>query len=284
MKITQICIALALFSILAMHGATAITINSVSADTIAPGQQGTIKIEVENTLNDEVEEVSLRLDFANLPFTTVESSESSVDEISSDDEETFAFRIKASNNIAPGDYNIPYTLSYKIGNETKQRSGVIGVTVRANPELSFSLSQEKKVINQQDKISLQIINKGLGEAKFLTLRLIPDGYTLLSESQVYIGSIDSDDFETASFDVIYKEKSPIFIATIEYRDFDNKKITQTINLPLTVYTEDEALELGIIQRSNLPFYIGIIVLLVIIWLIYRTIRKRRRLARSKQGR
>lgn len=276
----RIFITFAIFVMLALNLASAMTLKSVSIDTVSPGEEAQLFIEIENTLEDDAEDISLKLNLENLPFTVVGSSESSIDELLSDDEENFAFTIKASNNVKPGDYNIPYTLSYKINSEQKQRSGLLGLTIKANPELSFTLSQEKPILGQQDKITLKIVNKGFGEARFLTLRIFPDGYTLLSDSEVYIGTIDSDDFETASFDIIYK-KSPLFTAAIEYRDFDNNKITQTVNLPLTVYTQEEALQLGLIKKNNVPLYIGVAIILIVAFFVYRSIRKRRRLARSR---
>ena len=103
-----------------------------------------------------------------------------------------------------------------------------------------------------------------------------------SEKEIYAGTVDSDDFETATFDVLFKAQNPTFTAVIEYTDFDNNKKTETINLPTQVYTKEKALELGIIQKSKLPLYIGIIVAFVILWIIFRSIRKKRRMKKSIQ--
>ena len=138
-------------------------------------------------------------------------------------------------------------------------------------------------MGQSDKITLKLINKGFADAKFALIKVFPDGYTLTSDNEIYIGSVDSDDFQTASFDVTYTEKNPVFSATIEYKDFDNKKKLETISLPLTIYTQEEAIKLGLISKNNTGMYITIIILLIIIWFVYRAIRKRVR-ARNKQRR
>ncbi len=279
----QTIISALLVLLLLTNIASALTIKSVNAETLSPGKEGLISIEVENNLDDIVEDVTASIDLKGLSFITIGSSEDSINEIDEDDKETFNFRIKAANTIKPGDYQIPFAISYRIGDVQKSNQGSVGVTVRANADITYSISTTTPVINQQGKISFQIVNKGFDDARFVSLRAIPEGFTLLSDSEVYIGTVSSDDFQSTSFDVIFKEANPIFTAIVEYKDFDNKKIISTVNLPITVYTQEQALKLGIIKKNNTPLYLGIIVGLIIIYLIYRSIRRRIRRARSKKG-
>lgn len=285
MKTTNTIITVLLAILLVVNIVSAVTVNSVFVEPLSPGQTGRIELEVENTLNDQVEDFSIMLDFKDLPFTPVGSSEDSINELDEGDEEDFSFNLKAANDIVPGDYQIPYTIIYKINDDEKTRHGSIGVSVKANSDLSFSISQEGQVMNQEGTINFKIVNKGFGDAKFVSVKIIQDQhYTLLSEEEVYVGTIDSDDFETVAFDVVYKDKSPIFTAIVSYKDFDNKLISKTVNLPMKVYTIEEAIQLGIIQRNNIPLYIGIVVALILAWIIYRMIRKRIRRSKNKQAR
>ena len=59
-------------------------------------------------------------------------------------------------------------------------------------------------------------------------------------------------------------------------DFDNKDIVETINLPLKVYTKEQALELVLIQKSNTYRNVGIIVVVLVAWFLRRDIKNRRR--------
>lgn len=281
---TQIAITAFLTIVLLINLTSAITISSITADPLAPNKQGTISVEIENNLNDAAEDISMSLDFINLPFIPIGSSEDSISELDEDDEEQLSFSVKATNDISPGDYKIPFTLSYTINNIPKQIKGTIGISVKANPDLSFSMSASNPVIGQQGKLTLKIVNKGLADARFVSLKIIPNSdFAILSDSEVYIGKISSDDFETSTFDVSYTSQNPIFTALLEYADFDNKKITQSINLPIQVYTEKKALELGIIKKNNTFLYIILVAVLIIIWLVYRSIRKRIRRSRNKKG-
>ena len=153
-----------------------------------------IDIEVENIFSDDVTDVSISLSLANLPFIPLGASEDSVDEIKEDDSEDFIFTIKASNDAVPGDYEIPYTLQYDFENKTKTREGSLGVRVEASPELTFSANLDNPVVEQKGKITLKIVNQGFSDARFLSVRIIPSGFTLLSDAEVYIGNVDSDDF------------------------------------------------------------------------------------------
>ena len=269
--------------ILTLNLASALTINSVFADKISPGEQASLSIELENDLNENLEDISVSLSLTNLPFTPVGSSEYSIEELDEDDDETFIFKVKASNSIQPGDYTIPYVITYLADNEKKEKKGSIGITITGSAELSFTISAENPVINEKGKINLKIINKGFAEARFVSIKVSPSGFTLLSESEDYIGEIDSDDFETSTFDVVFKDKNPIFTGIMEYTDFNNNKVKKTINLPIKVYTEEEAITLGIKTKSNSVYYIIAIVAIIIIWILYRVIKKRSRIKRSMQN-
>ncbi|MEK6888588.1 MAG: hypothetical protein AABW80_00605 [Nanoarchaeota archaeon] len=279
---TKIILSAILALVFLVASASALIVKNVNTDQISPGEQSRISIEVENTLNEDLAPVSLSLNLANLPFIPIGSSEDSIEEIREGDEETFTFLLKASNTIAPGDYEIPYTLRYEINNTEKTRTGTIGIRVSSQPDLSYSISTENPIVGQKGKVTLKIVNKGFADAQFVSVKVIPEGFTLLSDSDEYIGSIDSDDFETTTFDVIFNKQDANLLAIVEYRNFDNSKITKNVELPVSVYTKEDALKLGLISKSNTLLYVGIIILIIVIWIVWRAIAKRRRLKKSMQ--
>lgn len=278
-------ITLGVASILALILVTslssAVTITSVNADTLAPGSEGTIRVSVENKLSDTAKDVSLSLEFTNLQFIPTSSSSDSFDELKENDDGQFTFQVRAANTITPGDYQIPYTLTYEVNNQAVTKKGSIGITVRAQPQISFSTDVETPVIGSQGKINLKIVNKGFADARFVSVRITPSGFTLLSEDEIYIGTVSSDDFETANFDVIFKSSNPKLSGIVEYTDFDNDKKILALDESIQVYTKDKAIELGIIKKNNTPLYIGIVIAILVIWLVIRSIRKRRRIKKSK---
>lgn len=257
---------------------SAMVIKSVEANNFQPGSEQEITLKVKNTLDADTEDVSITLDLTSLPFSMI-GIEDNPDEISEDDTENFDFSLKALSSAKAGDYQIPYTLNYD--NETKK--GTFSLTVEAEPQLSYTVSTDTPVVGSKAKVTLKIINKGLGDAKFVGVTLIPSGYTLLSEENYYIGTIDSDDSQNENFEVIFTSQNPTITARIEYKNFDNELVTETINLPLTVYNQEQALKLGIIQANNSGTYILVSVAFIIGWIVIRKIRKKRRLNKA-QGR
>jgi len=275
MKIqTKIIIITSIFLLvlISLNLASALVIKNVDTGKLYPGKEADLTISVKNDGDRDIEDVSLSLDFSNMPISSIGSSEKTVDEIQEDDSENFNFRIKSDNTAKLGSYNIPYNLKY---NSTVLK-GTIGVEVSGNVELEYSINQENNIVGKQGKINLKIVNKGLADARFVAVKITPNGYTLLGSDENYIGTVSSDDFETASFDAIFNSQSESLIAIIEYRDFENNKKIDSINLPFNVYTQEQALRLGIIKKSYAAYYFVGIVVLIVLYLIYRSLRKRAR--------
>lgn len=263
----------------------------VDADyiTVFPGEEGRVVIEIENNENFDIEDVSIQIILATflpdqtpiaLPFTVVGSSEKDIDDIDEDDEDDVSFTLRPFFDIKPGDYNIPYRITYvneDDNDEDFEQTGTFGLRVSAKTELDFAIDiSGNAIVGEEGEISLEIINKGLGDIKSTSVEITPLGFELLSKKKIFIGTVDSDDFETANFDVIYQSTSATLSAIVTYKDFDNNPQTQVVNLPINIYTKEEALELGLIKQSRIGLYIGIAVVLIIIWFLYRRRRKKKR--------
>jgi hypothetical protein len=264
---------------------------SVNADYIKiyPGEQGNVKITVENNENFDIERVSVALvlssvsstgNIISLPFTAVGSSEKTLDDINQDDDDSATFTLKASTDIIPGDYNIPYVVKYKEagGNTTLTQQGTFGIRVSAKTDLDFSAeTRETAILGKSGQISLNIINLGLGDIKSASVQIFPQGFTLISPDKVFIGTINADDSDTATFDVIYTTQNPQLSAKISYKDFDNNDQTKNVNFPIKVYTQEQAKSLGLISKSSTgTYFIGIIILLII-WYFWRRNKKKKKL-------
>ncbi|MEK6878985.1 MAG: hypothetical protein AABY22_05225, partial [Nanoarchaeota archaeon] len=219
-KIITGIVILILYLVSMISLASAVTVSDVSVGRSFPGETTSVAISVKNTLSDDVEDVSVVLNLDNTRFTSVGGSEDSVDELREDREKSFNFRIKSANDLAPGDYNLPYTITYTFNDEKKEKKGSFGVTIDAETELSYSIEAENNVIGKTGKISIKIVNSGLGDIRFVSVKIAPNnGFTLLSEENVYIGEISSDDFETATFDVVFKNTNANIDAIVIFKDF-----------------------------------------------------------------
>jgi hypothetical protein len=273
-----------------IQGASALVIRSVetSPSQVSPGGSATIEVTIKNDLDRDIKNLAVSLDLtsATIPFAPFgEGISSFVDKLDEDDSETFNFGIIASPDAATGVYKIPLSINYKDGNQTKQEVSLIGVVVNSETNIDLSLDKPYIIKNGQDKISVKVVNKGLGQVKFLEITLDSvSGIKFLSPIKVYIGNIDSNDFDTADFSVIAAGNTPSIVNVpilLKYSDASNKQFTRTESLSLRVYSHDEASKLGLVQTSNLLIYILIILAVVILFIIYRIIRKRRKKAANQ---
>ena len=253
--------------------------------TLYPGEEGRINLDIENNENFDIEDVTITIDLSDLPFTSVGSSTKDVDDLDEDDDDSTSFTIRASTGITPGDYNIPYTIKYVDAADNDENftdEGSFGVRVSARTDLDFSVEiRDIAIVGREGQVTLEIVNRGLGEIKSVSVQVFPQGFELLSSNKVFVGSIDADDSDTATFDIIYQSQSPRLFATVTYKDFDNNDQTEAINLPINVYTEQQALELGLISRSNTFLYVIIVAILIVAWFIWRRIRKNRQRKRKE---
>lgn len=255
---------------------SSINVDSVTVDTVSPGEEGIIRINIENEGNNDVDSLSLKLNFGNPNIIPVGSSEEFLDTLDEDDEESFIFRFRVSNSLPAGTYSITYNLTYEEDNSNIEQSGTIGIVVSAEPEIEITANTQNSIVGSQGELNIRIINQGLADARFVNLKVESEDLVFLSGNSEYIGTIDSDDFETNSFDVIYSSKFPSIMVKIIYKDFDNKEQELVKTLSLRAYTAQEAVEKGILTKSNAPTYVGIVVLLLVLWFIYRSIKKRRK--------
>jgi hypothetical protein len=257
---------------------SAVVVDSISMGKLYPGKTSSLTIDIKNNLEDDIQDVSLVLELGNTSFTTSGGSEDSEDEIREGKTESFSFILKASANIKPGDYNIPYEITYTDWDGDKiTKTGSFGITVSARTELNYAIELDNNIVDEKGKISIKIINSGLGDIGFVYVKIISaNGFEILSTDEEYVGTVSSDDFELATFDVLFKKTNANLNAQIKYKNFDNKQETVLVPLSVKVYSKEKALELGLIKKDNRQIYGVILVGLVLIWFIYRKIKKKRK--------
>lgn len=298
-KITTIT---AIFLVLALSITltSALTIQNVETipAQVEPGQKVEIKLEIKNNLADDVTDVEIGLQLnaqtiqsltgtsviPGVPLSPVESSEVYIDEIQEDDKENVKFELIADADSEAGVYKIPVVMSYLVngGTQRTEKQFTISVTINSAPNLVLN-SEGLLLKNQKNKVEILITNIGLNKAKLLEVSLVPSSdYQILSASRIYIGDLDSDDFDVASFEVFMKDKSSVTIpVTLRYRDALNKQYTEQDVVLVRVYSTDEAVELGLIQKNNTMIYAGVVVALVLIWFVWRKWRKKRKKKRAE---
>ncbi len=247
----------------------------VSPEEVVPGSEFNINIEIKNNFDVDAENVVVTLNLAELPFAPTTSSEDYEEKIRDGDSENFKFDLIADGSAEAGTYKIPVHVDYELDGEGKTKDFTISVVVNAQPE--FVLGSDSLLIaGKKNEVDIEITNKGLARAKFLEIKISGAGFDILSEEEVYIGDLDSDDFDSAKFEIFTKNPGALTIpVTLTYRDATNKVYSESKVLQLRVYSIEEAENLGLIPRDNTLIYVGAVIILVIMWYIYRKIKKRR---------
>jgi len=294
-KLTKTIIALLILGLMlfstisfAILSVSALTIDSVSIlDEIIPGGTSRISIGLENDGDEDIEEVSVVLDLTNVPFAPFNSaSEYSIDKIREDKTKFAEFEIIALNNAKSGIYKIPLLISYKIAGEDEKitKNSLISIVVNSKPIIDVNVEDSLLLKDKNNEILIRVTNKGLSDAKFVELIVNKGQFNLLSSDRHYIGDIDSDDFDSLKLKVFFKENVPNNVnlpVTIIYKDDLNKEYREEFNINLKVYTKQRAIELGLMKRNRTAGYVVGIVLIVVLYIIYRNLKKRAKSSKSK---
>jgi hypothetical protein len=271
---------------------SALTINSVTSnpEEIQPGEKFSLDLEIENTLNQDIEDVVVSLDLSKVSYFApyLSSNEVRIDDIDEDDEENVNFDLIASSEVVSGTYTIPVQISYSLSeNNTEVKSeslGVISVIVNAKPEIEISSGGDVLVKGMNGEVSVKVVNSGFGDAKFLSVSLNQiAGLQITNSNKVYIGNVDSNDFDTADFKVFVNVNAPSIInlpVQLTYTDSRNNQIVENKIISIKTYTMKEATELGLVRKNNTSIIILSIVGVLILFFAYRKIRKRRRNKRN----
>jgi len=281
-------IFIGLFLVISLFSlASAVTIKSAvtSPSEIAPGEIAKITIEIENILSDDVQNVNVALDLSGtVPIAPYQgSSEKSVDEIREGDDEKFTFNIIVLPEASPGIYKIPVKVSYMVNGTLGTKNGTIGVMVNSPARIKISV-EGYLIKGQEGTVDFRIVNDGLSDLKLVSVQTIQpvSGATINSPLYEYLGNIDSDDFETVELTIFARENSGSSILIplkIIYKDTTNKDFTQEETLNVKVYSQEEAENLGLIEKQNYTLYIaiGIIVLLYIFYRIRKRMKRKKAL-------
>jgi hypothetical protein len=277
-------ITLIIASIFLISLVSALSIDSIDTpNQIKPGETTEISITLETGENESVTNVVVALDLMDVPFAPHDSSnEITIEEIEEDEKETADFDILALPNAESGIYKIPFSIEYTLEgeNETLTKQGLVTLTVNSEPQISVERNDGLILKGRKNEIQLSIINKGLSDVKFLDIEISEmSGITILSQKSIYIGDLDSDDFDSANFEVFIKgstQKNINLPVKIIYRDITNKEYTENILVNLRVYSKEEAIDLGLLKKSNTTNIIIGVVVLIVGYIAYKKIKKFRR--------
>jgi hypothetical protein len=271
----------------------ALTISNVrtTPEEIVPGGKAKIEITVQNMGYNTLRDVSLKMVFSAyngnalvnlIPLAPLSSSsEKKLSFLEPGKSETFTFDVVAEPEALSNIYKVPIMLSYydPAGVETSIND-IIGVIIGSAPEISAQITQSNVVIaGTSGKLKIDIFNKGLTNAKFVNV--VPqesgDISIISTQSEIYVGSVDSDDYQSFDLEIYVKPSAKDKISiplTVSYRDPNNKGYTQEIMLTQHLYSAEKAKEMGMSQSKPFPVFWVVVGVLVIGFFVFRFLKKK----------
>ncbi len=262
-----------------------LSVDSVSVDknALEPGSSSTLNIKISNQADSVLKDIKVSLDIRGTPFIPLGSTnEKSVYKIDKKEAFDFRFNLLADPEAESGAYNIPLKIVYsdELG-KIYLKNSTIGLIINAKPDLSITLD-ESEIFEEgkSGEIVVKVVNKGVTDVKFMNIKLMPrDDYRILSNNEVYLGNIDSDDFETADFNLFAEKtnkkemKLPLIV---EYKDANNNNYKESIELKLNLYSSSEAKKLGLREKNKFTSIVIAVVIAAVAFFYYRRHKKNKK--------
>jgi len=207
------------------------------------------------------------------PFGIIGSGKTkTLESLSPNQEKEITFIIRADNDATSGIYKVPVTITYLDALDMEySTSELVSIVIMSSPDIEVIIdSTEITKEKTNGEILIKIINKGLGDMRFLTLELKEnENFKVLSQSNsVYIGNLESDDFDTAEFNILIQssENKINLPVLLTFRSDNNELSEYSTNLELKMFNEEELNG----PKSNTALIILVLaIIVVLVGIIYR---------------
>lgn len=240
-----------------------------SPEKIEPGKEAEIVITIKNLANSVMEDVTLKLDLSGdtIPLAPIDStSEKKVGVLGAGKSKELKFKVIALGDAESKIYKVPITISYRDStNQIYNKSDILALVIGATPDIVSSIDVQTSYSDGTvNKITLRFVNKGVTDVKFFNVEILEsDDFEIISVPIVYVGDVDSDDYETVEFDIFVdktRENSVMIPLRLEYTDPNNERFVQDISLDLNLYTGREIKKYGLNGGRGISWILILLIL------------------------
>lgn len=244
-----------------------VNIKTIPAEPI-PGEKFDLNLEVENQAESALRDLKFKLNAPEQFVTLNSADEKYVKVIDSGETKNISFNLISQGDADGTIYTLPLNIVYYDNQGTQHSKNIsFGLVLIEKPNIIKSIESSEIITNGRGKVSISLSNIGVDQVKFVKLNLKPsDEYRIISSPELYLGNIDSDDFENAEYDLYVQSKNRIvpLKLELEYKDPLNNMYKEEFDLELPLYTSAEAKKLGLIPSTNIvSMYIGFIVFIFV---------------------
>jgi len=254
-----------------------------------PNKIGTLILTLNNLASVTLKDITVKLEIEdeNIPFAPInETNENRIQIIESGNEKNVTFNLIALSNAIAGTYKIPVTITYfDMLGKKYTKNVIIGLQIRTQPDLLVIHDQTTIVKNNaKNTIPILIVNRGKSKITFVTVELLEphNGFILLGPNIYYIGGINSDDSETAEYEIFVNTSSKQITIPVKiiYKDELENHYELIENVKVNVFDKEDAIKYGYekpVATDPLIVAIGGIILLYIVYkFIWQKFKKKRR--------
>jgi hypothetical protein len=231
--------------------------STTDPETVSPGQNAKLTLTFSNEGNTALEGITVGVNLDDLSeiSPTGTGTELIIQKIKPGEtgEAVFSFILAPDAEIKV--YKVPLDLEYEDARGTDyEKTTHTSIIAAAQPEYILNL-EESDVYKKKESgnVVISLSNIGVGDINYATITLKEnDYYTILSPDAVYLGNLESDDFETAQFTLYtnhYAEEIPLEF-TLFYKDNYNKNYEEEITLQMKLFTSGEAKRYGLVEPGN----------------------------------
>ncbi|RME53566.1 hypothetical protein D6783_01730 [Candidatus Woesearchaeota archaeon] len=232
--------------------AISITKMTSTPQEILPGRPATITLTVKNLADSRLRDIAVSLSTertvgsttTTLPITPLTTSlEQRIPELLADEEKTLTFGIVTNPDADSDVYSIPVTITFSDERDNDYTyTDEIGIIINAPPALDVYIeSADVYTDKKTGDVTLKFVNRGLSEIKLLNVELKPhESYERLGgSSTIYIGNVDSDDFDTQSITIKAKKDNLVIPVKVTYLDAFNNQYEEERELAVTLISSKE---------------------------------------------
>lgn len=209
---------------------------TTTPEELVPGSRATVQVTVQNVEQSLVRDLSATLDLTDSVFAPLGgSAQQKIASLDGGQEHTFTFVLLTEPDAASSVYKLPLTLNFSTTTgERRGQQEVIGLVVRAEPELNLVVDEAEVYKGGEGTVLLRLINKGLSEVKFVDATILDgEGYDISGSARtLYVGNIESDDFETVEYTLTPTADEFTMNVVLRYRDSLNNNYEETVQVPL----------------------------------------------------
>ncbi len=252
-----------------------------------PGKYITVWISVDNQGSTTMDNMFFKFD-PDYPFqlNPGQSGIVSTGKLPPGQDKLVEYTLRVDEEAMEGSYELDLKLCYGSDCSSWARTYSLQISVRTGGEPKVELGLEETDVFNAGKLgefTLNIVNRGQLDTKFLRVAVQEsDNYEIIGPAEKYIGELESDDFETAQYQIfiennIGSEESEMLEVPIkvEYSDENNKDYSDFQTIYLKSYSTEDLEKMHLAASSLTWIWVPIVIIIGISYFIYIRVKKKK---------